>query len=147
MNIFGHNQQLYFRGDFDPTSATNVDLAKLQQLVPADRSQRVLRPLGSSFNNLVPVTLANGKTVLVSYDVLSWNSQNFLLGPRAWDQDLSLFKYFEITERMRIRFTSDFFNAFNHPVDLNPNKNTGLINLSQQSNDPRIIQFSARFEF
>jgi carboxypeptidase family protein len=147
MNIFGHNQQLYFRGDFDPTSATNVDPAKLQQLVPADRSQRVLRPLGSSFNNLVPVTLANGKTVLVSYDVLSWNSQNFLLGPRAWDQDLSLFKYFEITERMRIRFTSDFFNAFNHPVDLNPNKNTGLINLSQQSNDPRIIQFSARFEF
>ena len=85
--------------------------------------------------------------MLVSYDVLSWNAQNFLLGPRSWNEDLSLFKYFDITERMRVRFTSDFFNAFNHPVDLNPNKNTGLINLSQQSNDPRIIQFSARFEF
>jgi hypothetical protein len=147
MNIFGHNQELYFRGDFNPSSATNVDLAKLEQLVPVDRSQRVIHPVGSSFNNQVPVTLANGKTVLVSYDVLSWNSQNFLLGPRAWNEDLSLFKYFDITERMRVRFTSDFFNAFNHPVDLNPNKNTGLINLSQQSNDPRIIQFSARFEF
>jgi hypothetical protein len=147
MNIFGHNQELYFRGDFDPTSATNVNLTTLEQLVPVDRSQRLIHPVGASFNNQVPVKLANGTTVLVSYDPLSWNSQNFFLGPRAWDQDLSLFKYFDIAERLKVRFTSDFFNAFNHPVDLNPNKNTGLINLSQQSNDPRIIQFTARLEF
>ncbi len=147
MNIFGHAQQLYFRGDFDPTQATNVDLTKLQNLVPVDRSQRIMRPIGASFDNRVPVTLANGQTVKVSYDVLNWNAQNFFLGPRSWNEDLSLFKWFDITERIRLRFTSDFFNAFNHPNDLNPNKNTGLINLSQQANAPRIIQFSARLEW
>jgi hypothetical protein len=147
MDIFGHTQQLYFRGDFDPTQATNVDLTKLEALVPVDRSQRVVHPIGSSFNNRVPVKLANGQTVQVSYDVLNWNAQNFFLGPRSWNEDLSLFKWFEITERVRLRFTSDFFNAFNHPNNLAPNKTTGLINLSQQANDPRIIQFSARLEW
>ncbi|HJZ96192.1 MAG TPA: TonB-dependent receptor [Candidatus Solibacter sp.] len=147
MDIFGHTQQLYFRGDFDPTQATNVDLTKLQNLVPVDRSQRVLRPIGASFDNRVPVTLANGQTVKVSYDVLNSNAQNFFLGPRSWNEDLSVFKWFDISERIRLRFTSDFFNAFNHPNDLNPNKNTGLINLSQQANAPRIIQFSARLEW
>jgi hypothetical protein len=147
MNIFGHDQQLYFRGDFDPTQATNVDLTKLQSLVPIDRSQRVMHPIGASFDNRVPVTLSNGQTVKVSYDVLNWNAQNFFLGPRSWNEDLSLFKWFNITERIRLRFTSDFFNAFNHPNNLAPNKTTGLINLSQQANDPRIIQFSARLEW
>jgi hypothetical protein len=48
---------------------------------------------------------------------------------------------------MKLRFTSDFFNLFNHPNDKNPNGTTGLLNLSVQTNDPRIIQFSARLEF
>jgi len=147
MNIFGHDQELWFRGDFDPTQATGVNLSTLEQLIPVDRSQRVIHPLGSGFNNQVPVKLANGQTVLVSYDPLSWNSQNFFLGPRSWNEDLSAFKYFDIMERMKLRITADFFNSFNHPNDLNPNKNTGLINLSQQANDPRIIQFSGRLEF
>lgn len=80
-------------------------------------------------------------------DLFSWNPQNFFLGPRSWNEDLSMFKYFDITERVKLRVTSDFFNFFNHPNDLNPNSTTGLIDLSQQSNDPRIIQFSARLEW
>lgn len=147
MNIFGHTQELYFRGDFDPTQATNVDLGKLQQLVPVDRSQRVVHPLGADFSNQVPVTLANGKQVLVPYDVLSWNAHNFFLGPRSWNQDLSAFKYFDITEKVKLRFTSDFFNAFNHPNNRSPNGTTGLVDLSKQANEPRIIQFSARLEW
>jgi hypothetical protein len=72
---------------------------------------------------------------------------NFLLGPRLWNEDFSVFKYFDITEKVKLRLPSDFFNLFNHPNDKNPNATTGLINLSQQLNDPRIIQFSARIEF
>ncbi|MFN7995018.1 MAG: carboxypeptidase regulatory-like domain-containing protein [Bryobacteraceae bacterium] len=148
MNIFGHNQELYFRGDFDPTQATNVNLQTLENLVPTDRSQRVMHPVGSGFNNRLPFTLANGTVVSTTItDNLSWNARNFFLGPRSWNQDLTLFKYFEITERMRLRLAGDFFNAFNHPNSLNPNSSTGLINLSQQANDPRIIQIGARFEF
>ena len=148
LNIFGADQELYFKGDFNPASATNVDLAKLEALVPADRSQRVIHPLGSSFNNRLPFTLANGKVVQTSItDNLSWNSRNFFLGPRQWNQDLSVFKYFDIAERIKVRLTGDFFNFFNHPNNNNPSGTTGLINLSSQSNGARIIQISARLEF
>jgi hypothetical protein len=80
-------------------------------------------------------------------DNLTWNSHNFFLGPRSWNSDITLFKYFTITEKLKLRLAGDFFNAFNHPNDLNPNAITGLINLSQQVNDPRIIQIGARVEF
>ncbi len=148
MNIFGRNQKLWFRGDFDPTQATNVDLSKLEALVPIDRSQRMLRPLGPGFDNRLPEKLADGTIRLTSIsDMLSWNPRNFYLGPHAWNEDLSIFKYFDITERVKLRFTSDFFNFFNHPNDKAPNQSTGLQDLSQQTNDPRIIQFSLRLEF
>jgi len=39
------------------------------------------------------------------------------------------------------------FNLFDHPNDFNPSGSTGLLNLSVQANDLRIIQFSARVEF
>jgi len=148
MNIFGHNQLLYFAGDFSPTSATNVDLTKLESLVPVDRSQRILRPIGPGFNNKLPFTLANGQVVTTSItDNLSWNSHNFYVGPRSWGADATIFKYLAITEKTKLRLAGDFFNFLNHPNDLNPNATTGLINLSQQANDPRIIQLGARVEF
>jgi len=148
MNIFGKTQMLYFRGDFNPTFATNVDQSKLQQLVPVDRTQRVLHPVGSTFNNKLPFTLANGTTRDTTiFDNVSWNARNFFPGVGMWNEDLSVFKYFDVTERVKVRFTSDFFNFFNHPVDPQPNTTTGLVDLSQQVNAPRIIQFSLRLEW
>ncbi|MGH9630531.1 MAG: TonB-dependent receptor domain-containing protein, partial [Bryobacteraceae bacterium] len=148
MNILGRHQRLWFRGDFDPTLATNVDQAALQQLIPLDRTQRVLRPLGANFDNRVPQTLSSGETVLTNINEnLNWNARNFYRGPGSWNQDLSLYKYFTITESIRARFTADFFNAFNHPVDELPNTTTGLQDLSTQDNDPRIIQLSVRLEW
>jgi hypothetical protein len=148
MNIFSRNQRLWFRGDFDPRLATDVDQTKLQQLVPVDRSQRVLRPVGPNFDNFVPQTLANGTVVPTTIaDNLNWNARNFFRGPGSWNQDISVFKYFYFTERVRMRLTADFFNAFNHPVDVAPNASTGLQDLSTQANSPRIIQFSLRVEF
>jgi hypothetical protein len=155
LTIFGKNQKLWFAGDFDPTQATNVNPASLQAFVPADRSQRKLRPLGSDFSNRLPIPLADGTVRLTSVtDLLTWNPQNFMLSPGNWDQDFSVFKYFNFSERLRLRFTADFFNVFNHPVDYlagtgqqDLNRNTGLLDLSRQVNDPRIIQFSLRLEF
>jgi hypothetical protein len=148
MNIFGRRQRLWFRGDFDPTLATDVDQSRLQALVPTDRSQRVLRPLGTQFDNRVSQTLADGtvrETPIV--EMLNWNARNFFRGPGAWNQDFSIFKFISITEQVRTRITADFFNVFNHPVDLAPNDMTGLQDLSRQANDPRIIQFSLRVEW
>jgi hypothetical protein len=148
MNIFGRRQRLWFRGDFDPRLATGVDQAALQALVPVDRSQRVLKPVGDRFDNRIPMVLANGTVRYTSItDMLNWNARNFFRGPGSWNTDLALFKNISITERIRTRITADFFNVFNHPVDVAPSGSTGLQDLSRQANQPRIVQFSLRVEF
>jgi len=48
---------------------------------------------------------------------------------------------------MKIRFTADFFNVFNHPTNNSPNSSTGLIDLSTQANSPRLMQFSLHVLF
>jgi len=150
MNIFGKSQQLWFAGDFDPTQASNVNSSALQTLVPVDRGQRAIHPIGPNFDNRVPQTLANGTVVLTTItDNVSWNARNFMLGPGSWNQDLSLFKYFTITERVRFRLSGDFFNSLNHPNATAQllNRTTGLLDISRQSNDARIIQLGARLEW
>lgn len=145
----GRQQVVFFRGDFNPLAATGVDQTALQQLVPVDRGQRVLRPLNPARgDNSLPQVLANGSTRFTPIgDNVSWNPRNFFLGAGAWNVDLSLFKTFEISEDINVRFTADFFNAFNTPMDPNPNAGTGLQDLGIQANDPRIIQFSLRLNW
>ncbi len=145
----GRRQILWWAGDFNPTLATGVDQTALQRLVPLNRAQRLARPLGANFDNRLPQTLANGTVRQTSVtETVNWNARAFFLGPSAFGQDLSVFKNFSLTEQIRLRFTADFFNAFNHPFNNPvPNTTTGLVDLSVQNNDPRIIQFSLRLSF
>ena len=156
MNIFGKNQKLWFAGDFDPTQATNVNLSALKQLgaggsfatQPAAYRFRFQQPCACPISRWFRPAhqrngLAHAGTPRISCSV-----------PVTGTEDFSVFKYFNIVERVRVRFTADFFNVFNHPVDYlagsgqqDLNKNTGLLDLSRQVNDPRIIQFSLRLEF
>jgi hypothetical protein len=149
MTLGGRRQRLFFRGDFNPAAATDVDQAALQALVPADRSQRILRPLNPARgDNRLPQTLADGTIRLTNInDAVNWNARNFYMGARAFNVDMSIFKNFTIREDMTVRFTADFFNAFNTPNDPNPEVTTGLQDLGVQTNDPRIIQFSLRFNW
>lgn len=148
MTIFGRQQRLWFRGDFDPTQATNVNGGNLTSLVPINRSQRIVRPLGAAFDNRLPQTLANGTVRNTPIGELYNPSQRaFFLGPGAWNLDFSIFKNFLIKEKVNSRFAADFFNVFNHPNDVAPNSTTGLQDLSRQANDPRIIQFSLRVQW
>src|SRR5206468_36110 len=120
----------------------------LEALVPADPASRIVRPLGPTFNNRVPVQLADGSIFNASItDLLNPNAKGFYRGPGFWNTDVAIVKNFNITERFTARFSADFFNVFNHPNDLNPDQTTGLQDLSQQRNDPRIIQFSLRLQW
>ena len=122
MNINGRHQRLWFSGYFDPTTATNVTGGNLEALVPADPAARIVRPLGPTFNNRVPVQLADGSIFNASIsDLLNPNAKGFYRGPGLWNTDVALYKNFNITERLTARFSTDFFNVFNHPNDLNPN--------------------------
>jgi len=90
-------------------------------------------------------------------------------GPGIQMVDLSLFKQFMITERVRFQFRAEFFNAFNHPNFSNPSAfvfwsagSTGpygsfgkvsntlapiLGNDSGGPGDPREIQFAFKLYF
>lgn len=148
MTIFGQRQRLWFRGDFNPASATNVSGGNLLTLVPADPSQRAVRQLGPSFNNQLPQQLANGTSRNTPIgELYNPGRRAFFLGPGAWNVDLALYKNLKIWADVRARLSADFFNVFNHPNDVAPNSTTGLQDLSRQSNNPRIIQLSLRVDW
>jgi hypothetical protein len=47
--------------------------------------------------------------------------RNSFTGPGEFLSDMSLFKNFMITERVKAQFQAEFFNVFSHPVYGNPN--------------------------
>jgi len=79
-------------------------------------------------------------------------------GPGQFNWDISIVKNTQITERVRMQFRSDFYNAFNHPQFADPGGaafgTIGFINTVATSNvishtnvNPRLIQFGVRFNF
>jgi len=46
--------------------------------------------------------------------------RNIFKGPSYWNLDSSISKGFQVTERVKMVFRSEFFNAFNHPNFRNP---------------------------
>lgn len=94
--------------------------------------------------------------------------RNVLRGPRQTNVDFSIIKRFRIDEAKNIEFRAEFFNLFNHVNFANPisnlnavfssggglNPNTGQIinpgdfgRITSTSNNPRLIQIAAKFNF
>ncbi len=75
-------------------------------------------------------------------------AQGPVVGPGYADLDLSLQKSFQITERVKLRFQSDFLNAFNH-VNLNtPSSSLGTnMGITNTSESPRVIQFALKLYY
>jgi hypothetical protein len=77
--------------------------------------------------------------------------RNTFRGPGQQNWDFSLIKNFKLTERQELRFTTDFFNIWNHANFSNPaftdveGGNFGVINSTVGT--PRLIQFSLRWAF
>jgi len=132
----GRPVRLYFRGAFDAAGIPGLD-----------GYQPALVQLGPHQDNRVEVTLNDGTTRLVPYDVYNPAPRHAIEGPRTWNVDLSVFKDLPLRGRSTLRVTADIFNAFNHPNDVDPDPVTGLIDLGRQRNEPRTIQISARFQF
>ena len=70
-------------------------------------------------------------------------------GPGRIGIDLSLRKNFVFSERANLQFRTEFFNAFNHPNFMPPNKLLGNAAFGRvtSARDPRIIQFGAKLAF
>ncbi|HEY2457707.1 MAG TPA: carboxypeptidase-like regulatory domain-containing protein [Candidatus Acidoferrum sp.] len=78
--------------------------------------------------------------------------RNIYRGPHQQNWDFSLIKNFHLTERQSLKFTTDFFNIWNHTNFANPVStdvespgNFGVI--TSTKGVPRLIQFSLRYAF
>jgi hypothetical protein len=78
--------------------------------------------------------------------------RNIYRGPFQQNWDLTLAKTFHITEQQHVKFSTQFFNVWNHPVFANPSftdveslSNFGAITTTVGT--PRLIQFALRYEF
>lgn len=77
-------------------------------------------------------------------------TSGYLRSPGLRNLDLSLFKQFAITERIKTELRGEAFNAFNTPAFAGPD--TGVSDatfgvISSQSNSPRQIQIAAKLLF
>jgi hypothetical protein len=145
---------MWFNGYLAPTVINAA--SRGVQGVPTDY-QPYLAPINNvpgtpNFgNNNVTVTLANGQQVTTAYSpgpsgVFPYNS-TVLQGPKNFQADISLYKEFKLTERFKLRFNMDAFNAFNIQGLVNPNTSDGIQSLQTSYWTPRQIQFSGRLSF
>ena len=70
-----------------------------------------------------------------------------LQGPFVFNQDLSVFKVFPITERFLFKLNLDAFNVFNNQGDSNPDAQTGIQLFQSSVNGARQLQVTARLSF
>jgi hypothetical protein len=64
-----------------------------------------------------------------------------------YEADISLYKIFSITERVKLRINVDAFNAFNIKGRVNPSAVDGTESLQISYWTPRQIQFTGRITF
>jgi hypothetical protein len=102
-------------------------------------------------NNNVTITLKNGTQVVTGYSPgpagANPFSQTVLLGPFNYNTDMSLYKIFSMSERVKLRVNVDAFNSFNIQGRVNPNTTDGIESLQTSYWTPRQIQFTARLSF
>ena len=102
-------------------------------------------------NNNVSVPLNNGTSVTTAYSPgpTGVNAFGFttLQGPYNWQTDMSLYKVFSLTERFKLRFNIDAFNAFNMQGLTNPGAGDGINTLQTSYWTPRQIQLTLRLSF
>jgi hypothetical protein len=78
--------------------------------------------------------------------------RNIYRGPFEQNWDFSLVKNFRITEAQTLRFTTDFFNIWNHANFASPAQNDiqnpgAFGKITSTVGTPRLIQFSLRYAF
>lgn len=74
----------------------------------------------------------------------------FLRSDKLVNFDVAINKFFDITEQVKLKFGTEFFDIFNHAQFAAPNTNLsspGFGQVGHQTNLPRTVQFSLRVSF
>ena len=113
----------------------------------------LLYPAQCDPTQLNPAIIPNSNFCTTDFGNLG---RNVFRGPHQQNWDFSLIKNFKLTERQQLRFTTDFFNIWNHANFGNPSINDvetiGIPNspfgkITSTVGTPRLIQFSLRYAF
>ena len=72
-----------------------------------------------------------------------------IYGPGLVDFDMALYKDFHITERNKLEFRAEAFNAFNRTnfSTVSTNVGSGTYGRLTAARDPRIFEFALRYQF
>jgi Carboxypeptidase regulatory-like domain len=83
--------------------------------------------------------------------------RNFIVGPPQGNVDIGILKRIPVTEKVRMEFRGEFFNAFNMVNFANPQNNVLVVDpatlvptagqISSSSAGPRVIQFALKLFF
>jgi hypothetical protein len=76
--------------------------------------------------------------------------RNILRGPHMFNTDMSLFKSFQIRERMKFTFRAEAFNIWNNPEFANPSANIEAAtfgNITSTSVGSRVMQLGGKLSF
>ncbi len=71
-------------------------------------------------NIVGPVVFPDTKAFAIPPAGANGSGRNIFTAPSYWNLDLGFIKTFNITERVRLQFRTEMFNAFNHPNFDNP---------------------------
>jgi hypothetical protein len=99
-------------------------------------------------SNTVWLPLNNGNVQRTSFNdgLHPWRNQ-YKRGPNQWFMDASLFKNMNLTERVAMRFTVDFFNVFNNPNNPTGVDDNGVLDTRNSGSDARTTQLGLRLTF
>ncbi len=77
------------------------------------------------------------------------SGRNTIITPGDWNLDFGLFKNFEVTERVKVQYRLEMFNAMNHANLTNPQRTitSGSAGEIQTLTGPRIMQMGLRVTF
>jgi hypothetical protein len=128
-------------------------------------TDRALSGLGSSFADLVGNPfLDTGRSradtiaqyfnpaafALAATGTFGTSPRNLLCGPGALGFDLGLMKVYPLTEKLRLQFRAELFNAFNTPRFSTPYASVNVparFGRIESASDPRIVQFALKIAF
>ena len=115
--------------------------------IPADggSASDPMFPYYDSNNVMVPMKNGTLQRIDFNPNLNPWRNQ-FVLGPKTWDQNASLFKVIRINEQFTLRINMDFFNVFNMPGITMPAAN-GILSTQLSNNEARNLQMTIRLQW
>ncbi|MGD0500959.1 MAG: TonB-dependent receptor [Bryobacteraceae bacterium] len=90
------------------------------------------------------IALKNGTVTrtTINTNLPAWQNQ-YVAAPWTFGLNASLFKVFNVTESVKLRFNADFFQVLNNPGLGTPGSN-GILSTQNSNNSPRDLQLTLR---